>query len=404
MTFARGKRYAVDGVLRISGAGDILDQVAAVRHLSAGTHDFIGGTSTFLSRRNFLAGTTAFAALAALARWPRPARAAGKDLTQVTVLFPRLAPGSDYSFLWAAQALGYFAEEGLDVVVQPTGGSPEVARLLAAGQGDIGISGAEATIVSVAKGLPVKDVFCLQQEMIYSVGVPEGSNIKKVADLKGKRIGVQSLTASPVFIAKALIKKAGLDPERDVTFLPIGVGAQAVAAVKAGQVDAVSFHDTQFLLFSFAGVPFRRFKTPDFDRFFTAGITVKSDTITKRPKMIVGFTRAIAKGLVYSFANPQASITAMQKIVSKGNAKPADALAILKERLTHEVLPPEAHGQWGWNTTERYGAFADFLLSAGVIKKKVEGSEVFDGRFLKDINAFDAKAIERSAKLAEPAK
>lgn len=357
----------------------------------------IGGAT----RRGFLAGATA---LAASAGWPRPARAATKDLTKVTVLFARLAPGADYSFLWAAQSLGYYAEEGLDVVIQPTAGSPEVARLLAAGQGDIGLPGAEATVVSVSKGLPVKDVFCLQQKLIYSVGVPESSDIKDPAGLKGKRIGVQSLTASPLYIAKALMKKAGLNPDSDATFLPIGVGAQAVAAVKAGQVDAVAFHDTQFLLFKFAGVPFRHFKTPDFDRFFTAGIAVKADTITQRPKMIVGFGRAVAKAMAYSFANPQASIVAMNKVLGKSTASPEVALALLKARLANEELPPEANGQWGWNTVERYDAFAKFLLDVGIAQKRVAGADVFDGRFLKDINAFDVKAIEQSARQAGSAK
>jgi len=360
-----------------------------------------GRSSDLVSRRHVLAGAASLAALAAASG---PARAAGEGLTKVTVLFPRLAPGSDFSFLWAAKALGYFAQEGLDIVVQPTGGSPEVARLLAAGQGDVGLPGAEATIIAVAKGLPVKDVFCVQQRMIYNVGVPEDSSIRTIADLKGKRIGVQSLTASPVFVAKALLKKAGLDPDHDVSFLPIGVGAQAVAAVKAQQVDAVSFHDTQFLLFKFAGVPFRQFETPDFDRYFTAGIAVNANTVNERPKMIVGFGRAIAKGLAYSFANPQASITAMYEVLGKSRNDPAQDLAILQQRLSFEKPPPEAHGQWGWNTAERYGEFADFLQSVGVVNKKVAGADVFDGRFLDEMNAFDVKAIERSAAQAGSAK
>jgi NitT/TauT family transport system substrate-binding protein len=187
-----------------------------------------------------------------------------------------------------------------------------------------------------------------------------------------------------------LIRKAGLDPLNDVTFLPIGVGAQAVAAVKGGQVDAVAFHDTQFLLFSAAGVPFRQFPTPDFDRFFTAGVAVKSQTISERPEMIVGFSRAVAKAIVHAFANPVA--------FGKTSANPNTALALLKARLENHVLPPEAKGQWGWNTIERYDAYADFLLDVGILQKKVNGADVFDGRFLADINKFDAKAIEQSAK------
>lgn len=348
------------------------------------------------SRRDFLLG----AALATLAGPIGNPRAAAAELTDITVLFARLTPGPDYSFLWAADALGYFREEGLNVKIQPTKGSPEVARLLAAGQGDFGIPGAEATIISVSKGLPIKDVFCIQQRMIYSVGVPEASDIREIADLKGKRIGVQSLTASPVFVAQALAKSAGLNPKRDLTFIPIGIGAQAIAAVKGGHVDAVSFHDTQFLQFRFAGIPFREFPLPAFAQHFTAGIAVKTSTITERPQLVAGFARAIAKGLVYSFANPKASIDAMEKIVPATNKDPAFVLAELKGRLTYQELPREANGQWGWNTPERYRRFADFLLDIGVINRKVEGEAVFDGRFLKDANAFDAEAIARSARSA----
>jgi NitT/TauT family transport system substrate-binding protein len=346
-------------------------------------------------RRGFIAGALGVAAALAL-----PAAVRAQALTEVTVLFPRLAPGSDYSFLWAADALGYFREEGLKVAVQPTGGSPDVARLIAAGQGDIGISGAEAIIVAASKGLPLRDVFCIQQRMIYSVGVPAGGALKTAADLKGKRIGVQSLSASPVFVAKALLRENGLNPDTDATFIPIGVGGQAVAAVKSGQVDAVSFHDTQFVVFRDSGVPFKLLDVPKFRRFFTAGLVVKTDAVGPRAAMIAGFSRAIAKGLAYSVAGPEASIKAMTQVVPDTNKDPAQALAILNERLTYETLPPDAHGVWGWNTRERYAQFADFLLSEGVMDTKTDGAAIFDGQFLKRANAFDGAALARAAKSA----
>ncbi len=348
-----------------------------------------------MQRRSFLAGSTGLAAATMVPHVP----AAAQSLTDITVLFPRLTPGADYSFLWAADALGFFRSEGLKVAIQPTGGSPEVARLVAAGQGDIGIAGAEATIISVAKGLPVRDVFCIQQKMIYSVGVPESGSLRSAADLKGKRIGVQSLAASPVFVARAILREAHLDPERDVTLVPIGVGAQAVAAVKSGQVDAVGFHDTQFVVFRANGVPFRTLAAPEFKPYFTSGIVVKSDAVSRRASMIAGFSRAIAKGLVYSFANPSASIKAMAQTVPETKKDP-EALSELKERLTFEVLPPEAKGQWGWNNASRWQRFADFLQSVGTVDQKVDAASIFDGRYLARANAFDVGAIQRSARSA----
>ena len=349
-----------------------------------------------LQRGMFLAGSAALAAAVALPATPAPAQ----NLTDVTLLFPRLTPGADYSFPWAAEALGFFRAEGLRVTIQPTGGSPEVARLVAAGQGDIGLAGAEATIVAASKGLPIRDVFTIQQKMIYSVGAPESSAIRAAADFKGKRVGVQSLAASPVFVARAIFREAGLDPDRDITFVPIGVGGQAVAAVKSGQVDGVAFHDTQFVIFRANGVPFRLMPAPNFKPYFTVGLVVKSDAIAQRAPMIAGFTRAIAKALVYSFANPAASIKAMAQIVPDANKDPAESMAELKERLTFEGLPAEAKGQWGWNTPARYQKFADFLQSVGVIDQKIDGAAIFDPRFLQRANAFDVAAIERMARSA----
>ena len=86
------------------------------------------------------------------------------------------------------------------------------------------------------------------------------------------------------------------------------------------------------------------------------------------------------------------------QVIGKTSANPDTALALLKARLQNHVLPPEARGQWGWNTVDRYGTYADFLLDVGILQKKVNGADVFDGRFLADINKFDARAIERSAK------
>jgi NitT/TauT family transport system substrate-binding protein len=349
-----------------------------------------------LQRSSFLAGSAAAFAAAALPRTP----AVAQSLTDVTVLFPRLAPGSDYSFLWAADALGFFRAEGLRVAVQPTGGSPEAVRLVAAGQGDIALAGAEATIAAAAKGLPVRDVFTIQQKMIYSVGSLESGSMRSAADFKGKRVGVQSLTASPVFVARAIFREAGLNPDRDVTFVPIGVGGQAVVAVKSGQVDGVAFHDTQFVVFRDNGVPFRLLPAPGFKPYFTAGLVVKTDAVPQRGPVIAGFCRAIAKALVYSFANPAASIKQMTQLVPETNKDPIEALAVLKERLTFEGLPAEAKGAWGWNSPSRYQKFADFLQSVGVIDQKIDAAVIFDPRFLQRANAFDVAAIERMARSA----
>jgi len=351
-----------------------------------------------LSRRRFV--QTSLGAGAALG-WSRASLAQASKPQAITCLFPFQTFGTDWSFFFAAQALGYFKEEGLDVTAQPTKGSPEVGRLLAAGQGDIGFAGAEAIIMNVSKGLPVRDVFTVQQGVVYRVGVPEGSPIKTVADLKGKRIGSQSLTGSTVFLAKALVKQAGLDPERDVTFIPIGLGAQAMAALRAKEVDAATFGDTTFVEFAQNGMPFSFFPLESFSDHFGVGIVTPAAAVTERGDTITRFSRAVAKGIVYSFANPEATVRQMQKVVPGVAAKDFEGgVARLKVRQEAIKLPAAAGGQWGWNTPERYNAFADFLLGVGFIERPVKSEEVMDRRYIKAINAFDPEPVIRAAKSA----
>jgi NitT/TauT family transport system substrate-binding protein len=68
--------------------------------------------------------------------------------------------------------------------------------------------------------------------------VPE---IKSVADLKGKKIGVTRLGTLEDGILRLLLKERGLNPDRDVTFVPVGAAPQRVVALSKGIIDAASF-------------------------------------------------------------------------------------------------------------------------------------------------------------------
>ena len=57
------------------------------------------------------------------------------------------------------------------------------------------------------------------------------------------RLGVQSMGSAGTTFGRAFVQQAGLDPEKDVSFLPIGVGAQAVTSVRQKLVDGVVYWD-----------------------------------------------------------------------------------------------------------------------------------------------------------------
>ena len=65
-------------------------------------------------------------------------------------------------------------------------------------------------------------------------------------NLKGKRIGVFSMTSMRTFDGKAMVKAAGLDPDKDVSWVPVGIGAQAATALSRGDVDALTLWDSTY--------------------------------------------------------------------------------------------------------------------------------------------------------------
>src|SRR5262249_60527085 len=74
-----------------------------------------------------------------------------------------------------------------------------------------------------------------QRLLFWLYSKPE---IKTVADLKGKKIGVSSLGSGPDSILRDILKKHGLDGGRDAVILPVGSGTARFFALQAGSVDA----------------------------------------------------------------------------------------------------------------------------------------------------------------------
>ena len=93
---------------------------------------------------------------------------------------------------------------------------------LAAGNLQIVSLGPEEIVIGREKGVKIKGFYVQARETIYRLVVPADSPLQKVADLKGKTIGVPSLASGSVPFAKALVASVGIDPEKDVKILAVG--------------------------------------------------------------------------------------------------------------------------------------------------------------------------------------
>jgi NitT/TauT family transport system substrate-binding protein len=159
-----------------------------------------------------------------------------------------------YLPLTIAEQLGYFKAEGLDVTIVDFAGGSKALQAVVGGSADV-VSGAfEHTINMQFKGQPMR-AFVLQgaaPQIVLGVNPKTLPNFKTVADLKGKKVGVSAPGSSTNVMVNFALAKVGLKPS-DVSIVGVGTGNGAVAAMRSGQIDAMSNLDPVITLLQRSG-------------------------------------------------------------------------------------------------------------------------------------------------------
>ncbi len=112
-------------------------------------------------------------------------------------------------------------------------------QLLSAGKVDMA-QGSAPTAYAAAKLDPDLRIIGFLNGPAYLMVAPEGSGIESAADLEGKKIGVLALGSASDMMVRGSLAEVGLDPDKDVKILPIGVGAPMAEALNSGTVDAIA--------------------------------------------------------------------------------------------------------------------------------------------------------------------
>jgi NitT/TauT family transport system substrate-binding protein len=137
---------------------------------------------------------------------------------------------------WIAKEGGVFAKNRLDVELQSFRGGVATMSALLAGQLQFAHVGGSEVMSSGANGADVVIVATLAP--VYPYIMMAAANIRSMADLKGKKIGISNPGGSADIATRTLLKQEGLDPDKDVTLLALGSHADRTAALLSGQLQA----------------------------------------------------------------------------------------------------------------------------------------------------------------------
>ena len=132
---------------------------------------------------------------------------------------------------------------GVQATAEVTGGSVDNLKLIGSQPGQIGLSMVDAAI-DAAEGkdkftsgkIPVRTLMVLYPNRMHVVST-EGRGVKKMSDLKGKRVSTGSPGSATEVMAFRVIEAAGLDRDKDMTRERLSV-AESANALKDGKIDA----------------------------------------------------------------------------------------------------------------------------------------------------------------------
>jgi NitT/TauT family transport system substrate-binding protein len=171
---------------------------------------------------------------------------AGGAFAQLEKRDVHIAVGGKSAFyylpLTIAEQLGYFKDEGLEVKISDFAGGSQALRAVVGGSAEV-VSGAYEHTISLQGKKQYFTAFVLQgrlPQIALGVSKSKATGFKSFKDLKGMKIGVSAPGSSTHNLVKQLLTKAGLDPNKDVSIVGAGIGAGAIAAMKSGQIDAIS--------------------------------------------------------------------------------------------------------------------------------------------------------------------
>lgn len=283
--------------------------------------------------------------------------AAQNQLQPLTLVLDWFA-NPDHAPIFVAEQQGFFKQEGLDVKIITPADPNDPPKLVAAGKADLAITYQPQLVMQVAQGLPLTRIATLIATPLDCLAVNTDSNIKTLADLKGKTVGYSSGAVDSAMLS-VMLAQHGLSL-KDVKL--IDVNYDLTQALLTHRVDAIIgvMRNFELIELQLAGHPARAFYAeengmPTYDEL----VIVANNQHLNDPRL-GKFVTALTMGTQYLINHPEDS----WQLFAKEHLE-------LNNNLNHQAwdatLPRFALRPAIYDKSE-YDKLALFLQKQGLIK------------------------------------
>lgn len=318
-----------------------------------------------IRRRNILAAACAGVPL--LAQAQAPARLdkvviAGwsKPITEVT---PLLVDADK----------GFYRAQGLAPEYVPGAGGGDAIRNILSGQADVAFTDPGSLFAALDKGEKLRAIYDIYPQNVFNVVSLRKSGIRTPADLKGKKIGVYSLSSGTRQNLQVLLHLAGLS-ESDVTVVVTGL--LNFAPLLQGQVDATAATDTGLLVGRRRGLAdvevmeVRRFLNVSSDLF-----VVREETYQQRRDVLRRFLRAYRDAAAWMIKDPAEAATLAAKRAIDGS-DPDLNLEVIRLRNAASISELTARQGLGAMDVASLQKAADVYRQLGLVQQPIAMAQV----------------------------
>jgi NitT/TauT family transport system substrate-binding protein/putative hydroxymethylpyrimidine transport system substrate-binding protein len=276
-------------------------------------------------------------------------------------------PNAVHSGIFAALAKDSYKELGVDLTVRAPGESTDAPKLLAAGRAEFAILDIHDLGIARERGLDLVGVAPIVAAPLASIIARADGPVRRPRDLEGGTVGVTGLPSDEAVVDS----EVGADGGDPAKVERVTIGFNAVAALAAGKVDAVTaFWNAEGVALRQQGVPVRIFKVDDYGapRYPELVLTASRQTLEEDPELVDAVVEATQRGYESVSEDPNAGLDALLAAnPSLDRADQSAQLAALGADLRPGPFDRAVLGEW-----------ARWDLAHGLLEEPLDLEDAFE--------------------------